>query len=370
MAQTNSPSEGSSRHVESASSENPNSAKWSMSSVKTQSLDAGGIFLGAIVVAATRAEKFGQGLFCYQLCFFLLGLCAAPSLHRRSPFLSRFPLPSSTATSSSSTSSEQSTSNSSPLPPSTTIVTPRTPRIVRWVFVACAVLWTFVCAMPVFYALMIELFTGHRRPGAQWYDGVWRVYAIVLLWLAISVFHLRVIKPWWQFHSDRLLSGVRKNSVSLAVNRAANVRRDEKLKAMRGRYEILVRRRARTKSRLSRCEAIKAKLETTISMLQPSLSCSSSTGKIEGEISKEHVEDKHDGLGEDDLKANDTEKEPVSANAKDLEDLEETKEDLLQTMEKMRELEEELEEVEDDIKSLRLEWTEALHINNHVGFYH
>lgn len=365
MAEENNPNENdANRHVEVTTASK--SDRWSMSALKTQWLDAGGAIASAIVISVTRAGKFGKAPFSYQLCLFFLGLFVAPSLHRRFFPSSSVTAPSPASSSISSTSTTEATTDSSSSTPATTSQTTRVPLIIRLGFQICATLWTLFCALPVFYAFIIELFTGHRRPGAQWYDGVWRVYAIVVLWLAFSVFHLRVIRPWWRLQSEWLLAGARHGSLASAVNRAAAVRRDEKLKVLRERGEILVRRRARINARIARSEAAKVKLEAAIST---SLSSSSLTTGTERDKNNDYSKEEDLAVGNDNIEENDMEQVPALAKGRYQEVDEETREELLHTIDRIQELKEELEEAEDDIKSLRSEWTEALHINNHRGFY-
>ncbi|PXF49073.1 hypothetical protein BWQ96_01211 [Gracilariopsis chorda] len=87
--------------------------------------------------------------------------------------------------------------------------------------------WLISSVLPTINASVVELFTGHRRKEANLFSAIWRVYAILALWVAIGVLNERLIRPWWQSTSPRLLGGWRAHSVSsrahnLAVNQRAS----------------------------------------------------------------------------------------------------------------------------------------------------
>lgn len=48
---------------------------------------------------------------------------------------------------------------------------------------------------PSFYSLMYELCLGHTRKDAQWYDALWRIYAILFIWVMAAVVNECKVRP-------------------------------------------------------------------------------------------------------------------------------------------------------------------------------
>lgn len=194
-------------------------------------LSATAVLFNSLTLAALFANRLGAAPFKYQLALTLLVAAWLPyvyttALHTRLPF--------------------------APL-------------------VVATVVWTGACVLPTLAALVVELFTGHRRKGANSLSGVWRIYAILALWMAIGVVNERVVRPWWQQVSPRLLGGWRSHSVgsrahSLAVNHRASVL-DDIMKQMVAisKRKLLAQRAIQTKT--EQLQKTKSALQNSTQML-------------------------------------------------------------------------------------------------------
>lgn len=204
------------------------------------------------------------------------------------------------------------------------------------------------CFVPVFHALILNLFMGHRVPGATWVDAVWRIYAILGLWMAISVVIERYVRPFWASYSPAWLVRARENSVSGQTERYATERRASSLASFRQRMGILVRRKkaleASVKERSEEAVEAEMKLKNELAKLTEAnvrvLKCEKDDVKEAEEI--------------------------VNAQVSVVENNRNCKEELDV---KIRKLKVDLQLAASDVEVLQQEYTEALHINNHIGFY-
>lgn len=179
-------------------------------------------------------------------------------------------------------------------------------------------LWLLAIGAPVFYALLMELFTGHQRPGSEWYHAVWRVYAIVALWIVIAAANERVIKPAWnRYHF--LVFGERLNNVTSKAQELAEKERDAKLAGIKARADVFIRRRDRLQRRVD---------------------------KLKNERIMAEQEEQEES-----------------------EDAESKKRELKDINVQIADEQEQLDDVVDQLKILQHEWTEALHIENYRKFY-
>lgn len=246
--------------------------------VSTAWVTAIGVLATALVIGAHQAGKFGHSPFSWQLCITLIVIFLSPALSRHQ-FWSK--------------------SN-------------------RWQLNLFWALWTLFCAGPVCLVFVTDLFTGHRKPGMKWYNGVWRIYAIVVLWIFLSLVLERYIKPFWRIHSQRILPKFRENSVA---GRSLNIALDQqtaKLESIKEKVTIMLRRKKRLQSVLER-------KKEDIDHLK-----SSESGIREGESSADRLA-------------------VLSREAASTKD--------------------ELDDIEDQLKMFQIQWTEALNITNHTGFY-
>jgi hypothetical protein len=58
-----------------------------------------------------------------------------------------------------------------------------------------ALLFFAAVVLPVFVRVLLHVALGHAREDAQWYDALWRIYAIIGLWMLIAVFIECKVKP-------------------------------------------------------------------------------------------------------------------------------------------------------------------------------
>lgn len=262
----------------------------------------------SIVVGALLQGFFGEGFFAIQVAVTLCAICLAPLLQR----LGR-----------------------------------HVPRVLSYVFVISV---TCVFVLPVGGAVLKNLFTGHRRPGAGPFDAVWRVFAIVLLWILFAKVNEEYIRP--ALRKVPFFSGpVNSNSVNAQVARMALSKREKALEAIKSRLVPVVARRKRAEKVV---EEKGAELENARSQV-------AKTQKLLDKKQARFDTAKEDG-------------------AADIEDIEEER-DLLAGMAEnaqnyLSSLQTQIESAKSDIKEckemgakMQEEWTVARHINNHTGFY-
>lgn len=124
------------------------------------------------------------------------------------------------------------------------------------VAVACATAWLALSGGPVMVAFVLELFTGHRRAGMAWWEGIWRVYAVLGLWIWLAYCIENFIRPWWRDMSARMVSRGTGGtpSVALQAERIAMGRRTARLESIKARVVVLVRRKKRIAAQLQRMQ--------------------------------------------------------------------------------------------------------------------
>lgn len=97
--------------------------------------------------------------------------------------------------------------------------------------------------LPVAARLLSNLFFGHRVANSQWYHAVWRVHAIVLIWIGLAVLNERVIRPWWQGNSDKLLAPMFGASVQGRADNFAREKREKHMGAIRDRVSVVLKKK-------------------------------------------------------------------------------------------------------------------------------
>lgn len=276
--------------------------------LKTQLSGAGGALATALAVGALQTNRLGSAPFCYQVAAAIIVVCWLPFLVRIQIF----------------------------------------ERIPKHVAVSFALTWTALAGGPVLFALLVDLFTGHRAAGAEWYDAVWRIYAILILWIGFAMLNERYIRPWWRVFSGPRMAAMRKNSIAGQAHEIASKKRVAKLEMLKGRVAIVLRK--------------KKLAEKTIELK-----------KKEMDNGKENIKKAADMLDKAKYKVN-------TCNNEELEDAQE----VIDTMQTMLEgacsheenlktdvltLKVEVQGLQLQIEGLQIEWTEALHISNYTTFY-
>lgn len=246
--------------------------------ISTGWVTAFGVLITALTVGALKAGKLGGPPFSWQLCTTIIVVGISPAISRHNLWA----------------------------------------NLKNWQLIFFWMVWTILCAGPVFVSLVIELFTGHQRPGSHWFEGVWRVYAILGLWMIIAVAMEQYVKPFWRVHSEPLLRRFRNRSVSARGQNMAIQQRTARLEAIKNRVVILMRRKKRLQSLIDRkCEEI--------SRLQND---SNSYSDDETYVERRNSLDRERDVWK-----------------------------------------EELEDVEDRLRLSQMEWTEALNVANYRTFY-
>lgn len=246
--------------------------------IGTTWITAGGVLITALTVGALRAGKLGSAPFSWQLCATIIVVVVSPALSRHDVWT----------------------------------------KLKTWQLVCFWTTWTILCAAPVSVALIIELFTGHRRPGSNWYDGVWRIYAILAIWIFIAVAIERYVKPLWLAHSGLFLGRFRNRSVGARAQNMMMEQRAAKLETIKKKVVILLRRKKRLQS------VIDSK-NTELSQIQSDKDSSADEASFTERLDSLSLE---------------------RDNAI-----------------------EELQDVEDQIQLAQMHWTEALNVNNYRSFY-
>lgn len=260
------------------------------------------------VIAAHRGGHFGLAPFSHKLALTLTTLSWAPYLHRTS-LLSSLP--------------------------------------VFLLYPLLAVLSVFAI-IPVAYALLENLFMGHRVANAQWYDALWRIYAILGLWVGFAVLNERVLRPWWRTNSERFFKVARENSVAGQARKKTLDKRAAALEAIKARVAVVLKKRKLAERAK---EARKAELEKVREALT----------RAEGVLkrAKGRVEDAKDGevaTAIEDMEATTALVEGTRLRERGLED------EVLRT-------ELDLQDLAAQLGILQQEWTEALQMQNYTTFY-
>lgn len=210
-----------------------------------------------------------------------------------------------------------------------------------------ATIYTVLILIPLSISLIINLFTGHRTSDAKWYSGIWRVYAILALWMLIAWTIENKIKPALKHYDVPFLFGANSStrSIPLAVQ---NLRREQRDRAVANVY-ALIKEKA--------MEKVKAKRRV--------------------ELKKSHIDDIRNELSEvrDNMKEK---KEMLAAGGGDVVSVE-----LAALGSKAENMEERIESIEEQItyismrikmmdealEELRTKWEDARDINNYAQFY-
>lgn len=276
----------------------PPFVKW-YRSLHTRTLHAGGVLGTCILLAAHQARQMGPSPFCYQVMGTLLVLMWMPSVTRHELHM-------------------------------------RLPKTAR---IACTAVWLVTCGLPVARIMLVELLTGHRRPNMQWYNAVWRVYAILGLWMALCVWHKRWMGPMWTSVLKPSMGGGSsvgdRRSMSVAVQGAYSdaMAREERLGRIRERMAILLRRKKRVTRVLQEREEERQGVQKMLA---------EGTDGADGQM---------DGEGE-----HGTERTLLLEKA-----------DALDT--EVGRVREDLDDIEDQLRLGQMAWTEALNVNNFRTFY-
>ncbi len=259
----------------------------------------------SIAVGAFFKGYFGTGFFSVQITVTLCLLCLAPTLIRASKSV---------------------------------------PQILTYLFVTVA---SVGFAFPVLYALLVELFTGHYREGSGPLGAIWRVFAIVFLWICFAKVNEGYIRP-----ALREMTFFQTSAGSVS-NQSANIalgKREKALEAIKARLvPVLVRRKkAERLIGIKEPELEKAdqNIARSVSLLKKGearLAAADSSSAECGEL-KEEVEGLRSMVNN--AEAYKLALENQIATAK-----------------------QEIRECKEIGDKMQVEWTEALHINNHVEFY-
>lgn len=108
-------------------------------------------------------------------------------------------------------------------------------------------LFTATAAIPVLFAMLYHLFLGHTTiKDPQWYHALWRIYAILGLWMLFAVINEAKVRPWFRARAlrrkDEAQPSAAPNSVAGRADAMRRAARTEKLTALR---ESLVAAKAR-----------------------------------------------------------------------------------------------------------------------------
>ena len=216
------------------------------------------------------------------------------------------------------------------------------PSTIKYLFFATLV--PFVA--PVFYALLVNLFTGHRVEGATAFDAMWRVWAIVGLWIAFAKFNETYIRP--ALRESNFFNFSFGSGVLSATTRMAESKREKALDAIKSRLVPVIQRRTKAEKLI-----VEKKKELE-------------TAKAQAEKSQRLLDKKQKKLDE--------------AEEDERQDIEEERDALVEMMNNankyLESLASQIENARVEIKEcnearqkMHKEWTEARHIENHVGFY-
>lgn len=277
----------------------------------------------ALSIGLFQLGKFGTGLFSYQLLCFLLSLCLLA-------FLFRLKLDGGPDF-FSSTPADGSSNNDSKV---------YVVLMSIWVRMTIAVVWLACCCAPVMYYFILDLFTGHRRQDAQWYEALWRIWVILMLWFAFAIFNEKYARPYWrqiavqqvfaarqaraQGEQQQTQQPRRQESVSVQGMRLAEQEREEALERIQTRRGLLSRRKRRLEQKI-------VKVQTEIKQLTP----------------------QEEGEGNDDDGDGDEEKMALLDEKKGL----------------LEEFTDDLADVTDQLKLLQQDWLDAQHLDKYKKFY-
>lgn len=262
----------------------------------------------SVAVAAQQAGHFGSGVFSYQVTAAIAGASCVPYLYHSEAYTA----------------------------------------ISRFILVPFFLAWLGAAFVPAFYAFALNLFSGHRVPDAKWYHAVWRIYAILFIWICFAVLNERIIRPWWRKNSDKYLARFRKHSVATQARQIALDRRTKALEGIKARVVTLLVRKKLTERKIEE-------------------------RKREIEKAQENIK-KSENLVK---RAKERAAQCYECDRKDAEEQVEMMSDMLESARshergvhaEIARCELDLTEVTGKMEPLQHEWTEALHIQNHAGFF-
>lgn len=276
--------------------------------LKTRLSGAGAALVTSAIIAVVQSDKFGQEKFVLQFAGALIGLSWIPFL----------------------------------------VFSQALSNIPKLITAPIIIAWVINCFAPTFYALLINLFTGHRVPGSQWWDALWRIYAIMGLWIGFAVLNERVIRPWWRMNSEKYLGSVRTYSVANQAHQMALDKRAKVLDGIKAKVVIVLKRKKLAERTIEEKEAGIEKAEENIQRATRLL-----------EKAKERAET-----------ANTEESADAEENLRAMTDLLENalshKKSIHAQISRSKL---DVDETAATLRTLQAEWTEALHIANHTQFF-
>lgn len=107
---------------------------------------------------------------------------------------------------------------------------------------------TCLAILPCLLVLLHELAFGHVRADAQWYDALWRIYAILALWMLFAILNEAKFKPLWRaFAASRVTAhdtdAQPQNTVQARAAAMKRVQRDAKLKQLKDRVDTAIKQK-------------------------------------------------------------------------------------------------------------------------------
>lgn len=223
-----------------------------------------------------------------------------------------------------------------------------TAKLSNFVCITGGAIWICTCFGPVFVELLKELFFGHQKPDATFIDAIWRVYAIMGLWILFALLMERIIRPYWRKNSENFLKPFRKYSVSGGARKIAIEKRS---KALDG---VVARINHQKDKKKNAAEAIENK-------------------KHDIEKARKNIEKATEMLERAEKKAeecDDNDKEDANDIVKYMQSSFKTSVDHEKGLHQdIARLKKEIEQADEELTHLKHEYREALHIDNYTGFY-
>lgn len=200
--------------------------------------------------------------------------------------------------------------------------------------------------MPVFYALIMELFTGHQREGATPVDAILRIFAILVLWIGFAKLNEEFIKP--ALAKIPFFSKPRGNSLVAAREKAVKDKRTGALDAIKERMRPNVRRRKNAEKIIEDSEK---ELENARKQVEKTECLLKKKEKLISQADPDDLEDL---------------KEEQSA----LQDMKSNSLKYLKTLEvQVKNAERDIKECNEASKRMEAEWNKVMEINSFTTFY-
>lgn len=268
----------------------------------------GAAVVTSITIAAQQAGHFGSGIFSYQATAAIAGASWVPYFYHSEAHAA----------------------------------------ISRFIFIPFFLTWFAAAFAPAFYALMINLFTGHRVPDAKWYHAFWRIYAILFVWICFAILNEQFIRPWWKENSDKYFGSFRGHSVAVQARQIARDRRAKALEAIKARVVTVLKRKKLTERTIEERKKEIGKAQENIkkaeNMVEKAKERAAQCDEGEKEDAREQVEAMKDML------------ESACSYEKGIHA-------------EIARCQLDLEEITGKLEALQQEWTEALHVESHAGFF-